>query len=470
MEQQIIINSLQQSVLFNSLPLEALQKIAKKAKTRQYFPSDTIVWQGKPSDSLYLITNGIVVVKKVLSAEKEHIFAYLMAGNTFGEVGILENQARSATVAALSDVDVVVLQRSDFLDILHEHPQVAVELAKMLGRYLVESNRRNSRRNKNAKLILLFDTFDGAGASSIGFILTRMLRDKTGKPTVYTEYPTSQQIISDLKIDRRDKTYKHPAGYDIAISQESNDETFLPIAARTTLMIDNLMGDYDNIVITLNGSLTGGLDENIIMMLDYANQIIILMPPNDDVWNKVEDTLQRIRKHTKSNDTTIFTIVNRSEISEQHTKISMPHDFELPFLADFPPLELLEETKLPLPRKLSDLVSVFIDRLERTHQVAMFIPTTLDVDIQIDTGVYVKKALNFLAKCFGGATSKEAEGVWNSKDVGLVGEKVFIVHTYVTHADLNQYLDEVIEFVKSLKTELKQEAMALEVNGKLTLI
>ena len=94
MEQQIIINSLQQSVLFNSLPLEALQKIAKKAKTRQYFPSDTIVWQGKPSDSLYLITNGIVVVKKVLSAEKEHIFAYLMAGNTFGEVGVACSRKR----------------------------------------------------------------------------------------------------------------------------------------------------------------------------------------------------------------------------------------------------------------------------------------------------------------------------------------------------------------------------------------
>lgn len=469
MEQQII-KSLQQSVLFGTLPIESLQKIAKIAKTRQFFPSDAIVWQGKPSDSLYLITNGIVVVKKVLSAEKEHIFAYLMPGNTFGEVGILENQPRSATVAALSDVDVVVLKRSDFLDILHQHPQVAIQLAKILGRYLVESNRRNSRRNKNAKLILLFDTFDGAGASSIGFILTRMLRDKTGKPTVYTEYPTSQQIISDLQIDRRDKTYKHPAGYDIALSQDGNDETFLPIAARTTLMIDNLMGDYDNIVITLNGSLTGGLDENIIMMLDYANQIIIVMPPNDDVWNKVEDTLQRIRKHTKSNDTSVFTIVNRSEIDEQNIEITMPHDFELPFLADFPPLRQLEDTHLSLPAKLSDLVSTFIDRLERTHQIAIFIPTTVDVDIEIDTGIYVKRTLNFLAERFGGATSKEAEGVWNSKEVGLVGEKVFIVHTYITHEDMNLYLDEVIEFIKVLKVELKQEAMALEVNDKLTLI
>jgi len=35
---------------------------------------------------------------------------------------------------------------------------------------------------------------------------------------------------------------------------------------------------------------------------------------------------------------------------------------------------------------------------------------------------------------------------------------------------LNQHLDEVIDFVKQLKSDLSQEAMALEVNGKLTLI
>ena len=52
----------------------------------------------------------------------------------------------------------------------------------------------------------------------------------------------------------------------------------------------------------------------------------------------------------------------------------------------------------------------------------------------------------------------------------MVGEKVFIVHTYITHEDMNLYLDEVIEFIKVLKVELKQEAMALEVNDKLTLI
>ena len=88
----------------------------------------------------------------------------------------------------------------------------------------------------------------------------------------------------------------------------------------------------------------------------------------------------------------------------------------------------------------------------------------------MDTSVYVQKTLDFLAERFGGATSKEAQGVWNSKDSGLVGEKVFIVNTFVSRAAMNMYLDEVVEFIKGIKVDLRQEAMALEVNQKLTLI
>jgi hypothetical protein len=76
----------------------------------------------------------------------------------------------------------------------------------------------------------------------------------------------------------------------------------------------------------------------------------------------------------------------------------------------------------------------------------------------------------FMAERFGGATCKIANGVWNSDKLGLIGEVVYIVHSYITQSDLHRHLDEVVDFVKGLKRELRQEAMALEVNHKLTLI
>ena len=62
------------------------------------------------------------------------------------------------------------------------------------------------------------------------------------------------------------------------------------------------------------------------------------------------------------------------------------------------------------------------------------------------------------------------KGIWNSNDIGLVGEKLFKVHTYTTSVDLKKFLDEVVDFVREIKEELKQEAMAMEINQKLTLI
>lgn len=466
-----IIRALQNCELFKHLPENELEVIAAKAKMRQFFPDEVIVWQGNPSDSLFLVTNGIVTVKRIINENEEQILNYLMAGNTFGEIGILENKPRSATVAALSDVDVVVIRRADFIDILYQFPSVAIELAKMLGRYLVDSNRRRSRGNSNIKLILLFDVFGSLGATSVGISLAKVLHQRTKHKTVYTEYPVPQKLIADLHISRKEKIYHHPAGFDILLSQE---ERFFSDKVKTTMMLDTLINDYENIIITLNENIDenqdGIVDQDIAMMLDYAKQIIMFCPPEPSVWGHVEEIQKKLRKRIRTNETNIFTLINYC--SEEYKDVAFPYpvDFQLPYLTAFPPLRDMHAKEVSIPTPLLDIFGTLADRLERTNNIAMYIPTTVDVDKQIDTTLYVEKTLKFFGERFGGATSKQAQGVWNSEHVGLVGETVFIVNSYVTQADLNKYLDEVIDYVKEIKVELKQEAMALEVNQKLTLI
>ncbi|MGF1533294.1 MAG: Crp/Fnr family transcriptional regulator [Bernardetiaceae bacterium] len=462
------IYALRQSPLFEDLDEEALQQISRKTKTRQYFPNDVIVWQGKASDTLFLITNGIVVIKRIVGND-EHTLAYLMPGNTFGEVGLLENKPRSANVVAMSDVDVLVIRREDFFEIMHSYPVVAISLAKMLGHYLVESNQRQSRNAKKSRVILIFDTFHGAGATSIGLIFSKRLSHHSQERTVYTEYPAPQHLKSELKIPHQTATNFHKInGFDVLLSPNNS---FLPTTARTTLMIDGLINDYTNIIITINGSLNGMIDKNIEIMLDYANQIIIIMPPTPENWPDLDLIKKEIKKHIRPNETGIFTLVSRSEPDFEQFALKENYDFEVPFIHNFPSLsETIQEGSIP-PDAILQIVETCIDRLERTHQIAIFIPTTVDIDQHIDTHSYVERTSNFLAERFGGATStQQATGVWNSQTAGLVGETVYIVHTYTTQTDMNKYLDEVIDFIKILKKELRQEAMALEVNKKLTLI
>ena len=112
----------------------------------------------------------------------------------------------------------------------------------------------------------------------------------------------------------------------------------------------------------------------------------------------------------------------------------------------------------------------FVNRLERTQQIGVYIPTTISVDTPIDASIYVERSLDFMAKLFGGATSKTLNGTWNSNEAGVVKEEVYLIYSYVTAQDVKTSLSKVVQYVKDLKAELQQEAMALEVNKKLTFI
>lgn len=462
MNEEKIISALRQSPLFAILKTEDLEKIAKKAKVRQFFAEDVIVWQGQPSTTLFLIINGIVAVKRVVR-EQESVLAYLMPGNSFGEMGILENQPRSASVAALSEVDVLVIRREDFLSILHEHPVVAIELAKALGRYLVQANRRMSNDTSQTRLILLLNTEENAGGTSFGTLLAERLVESQGAATVYMEYPNPWRALNGYQLNKGATVYHHGEGYDILLPQP---EPYLPKTTRMTLLMDKIKGTYENIVIKIQGE----LDEATDMLLEDANQVIIMAPPTKEGIKDLEFFQKQLKGKVRIEETSVLTLINRHKPEHQELAIKEFHDFELPYIPNFPMFQIPERLQVSIPKELDEAIDNAIERLERTNSIGIFIPTTVEVDQTVDTAHYRKKAMDFMAERFGGATCKEANGVWHSEQVGLVGEVIYIVHSYITRSDLNRYLDEVVDFMKSLKQELKQEAMALEVNNKMTLI
>jgi hypothetical protein len=108
--------------------------------------------------------------------------------------------------------------------------------------------------------------------------------------------------------------------------------------------------------------------------------------------------------------------------------------------------------------------------LGNTNQIGVYIPTTIAVDQKVNTSEYVEKTLSFMGKLFGGATYQKVQGVWNSQEAGLVQEDIHLIRSYCSQPVLDKYMGEVVDYVETLKQELQQEAMALEVNQKLMLI
>lgn len=137
---------------------------------------------------------------------------------------------------------------------------------------------------------------------------------------------------------------------------------------------------------------------------------------------------------------------------------------EVRTLAGAGPLTIMSTALAP------EEASGVLERLGRPHEVAVFIPTTIDVNQEIDPTPHITAAKTLFGKCFGGATVQEAEGVWNSDEEGLVGERIWLVSTACSHRDFNAHLDEVTAFVLELKETLRQEAMAMRLDGRLVLL
>ena len=459
-----VLRGLNETAIFKELPDEVLIKLAHKAGLQAYKPEEVVVYEGEPSDRLFIIINGIVTVKKVIQNKPDKIFAYLLPGSTFGEVGILENKTRSATVSAMTDVEVLVFDREYFLSIMHDHPSVAIGLAKLLGHYLTESNKRLARGDKEKKVVLVFDLFNTHGAAELGKRLAIRLKKGNDKSTIYAEYPFKGTLSSELDLSQvNSNVYHHGSGLDILLEKDRSESSK---STKMALMVDNLLNSYENLIIYLNRN----FDEDLTQIIENVNQIIVVGSAEKNHWQAISDLHKKIKSEVKGNNTKIFTILINTE-NDQDFNVYPPPDFNVVFSNETTNYQLWSEENSNLASEsFNEAVETFVDRLQRNNHIGIFIPTTFDVNQYVDTTPYIDRTLSFLGQRFGGATSEEAKGIWNSEEIGLVGEKLFKVHTYATSRDLKKYLDEVVDYVREVKAELKQEAMAMEINQKLTLI
>ena len=93
---------------------EALEESVERMRTARYLAGQTIVREGEPSDALYILTRGTVSVFRRDPAGTEVEINTLGPGDFFGEIGLLTDGNRGATVRATAPVEVLVLDREGF--------------------------------------------------------------------------------------------------------------------------------------------------------------------------------------------------------------------------------------------------------------------------------------------------------------------------------------------------------------------
>lgn len=104
------------------------------------------------------------------------------------------------------------------------------------------------------------------------------------------------------------------------------------------------------------------------------------------------------------------------------------------------------------------------------RSVAIFVPTTVDVNVRADTSFYVEQTRQLMGRLFGGACWVELGGLYNSPAIGMVKEDVVVVRSHMTSEALRTHLPKVLRFVGYLQRELRQETIALEIDGHMVLL
>ena len=104
--------------LFEGVSAEDRAALARAATLRTYRRGETIVQQGQPGDAFYVIVRGRVAVAIVAPDGREVVLNTLGEGDHFGEMALLDEAPRSASVIAQEKSDLAILSRAVFLDLL----------------------------------------------------------------------------------------------------------------------------------------------------------------------------------------------------------------------------------------------------------------------------------------------------------------------------------------------------------------
>lgn len=126
--------------LFSGLSPDKTEVLEAAAQRRSFKRGEVIFHKGDPGTTLFLITQGQVKVVLPSDSGDEAILAVLDEGDFFGELSLIDEQPRSATVVATEPTDTLLLHREDFLKFLNANPEQSIVLLRALCRRLRQTD------------------------------------------------------------------------------------------------------------------------------------------------------------------------------------------------------------------------------------------------------------------------------------------------------------------------------------------
>ena len=133
--------------LLAGLSQSELERIAQVAVPRSFPKGARVFHEGDESDACYIIRSGEVRVTREHSDGRAIALATLGPGEIVGELAMLDGEVRSASVEALSDIELLAVAARDMRGLLERNPEITAKLVIALTRRVRETNERVARQS-----------------------------------------------------------------------------------------------------------------------------------------------------------------------------------------------------------------------------------------------------------------------------------------------------------------------------------
>ncbi len=128
---------------FKGLDLHALNMLRRVAERVSYPARTVLCREGEPADTFYLITTGrVAITRDIAGTDEQFVMGYLGPGQYFGEMAVITEEPRAATITTVTDVEALEISKEHFERIFKASPAMARSILDTLIAIVRETDRR----------------------------------------------------------------------------------------------------------------------------------------------------------------------------------------------------------------------------------------------------------------------------------------------------------------------------------------
>ncbi len=186
------------AALFRGVAPTEVMALCERLDRLRFGAGQLIFEQGEPAELLYIIVNGKVKIGTSSGDGRENLFSILGPSDMFGELGLLDPGPRTSSARALTDVEVMTMDRALLREWIAPRPDVAEQLMRVLARRL--------RRMTTSRADLVFTDAPGRVAKLLLRLAQRFGVQRDG--SVAVDHDLTQDEIAQLVGSSRETVNK----------------------------------------------------------------------------------------------------------------------------------------------------------------------------------------------------------------------------------------------------------------------